>query len=653
MVRCLGLRCLGLLLLLLFSGGAAATSTEDILGTLSGIGRAIFTSAADGAVQASIALKDLPPLTSDGPSHFQGTIPIASRQIAGSRHIINVAPKIAELIKNGVYQNFVWNAIPVNNQLSQIVHKSYEFIGLSWACLNEGLPMAYLPEIFGSDSSFPTMDEIAQGEDVYYLHYAGHLNAEKILEEGILATDVNSRKVEYIVEPCLRAACLMQEKMAQFFQLGEDGNAIAKMVKVIYDAKPWVFHNKNGGNELGENLSDYPIVLYWLQRVHWLIFKLLCPAAAVGNRPMRYRRIFPIGLATKAFMGAKICLGNFVALGIGADLLYLGSHHSIAHPACMMWGMSVFAAKKMLTGYAASFPNHDDLKSRIANMTDDQVKDCLGRMCKLINGWMTQVILPNGESFLMLSIKDVGKAIGVSPTTVNGFLRGRNSKGTPLSKAQIAAGLKGTNLEGVRVCPYDDPKPPLITDDGVAAEQGVEHIDDVLDVHEAIKFSKKRGCGRKADTKVGPGSYQSDPNWIALNRRAGRGLPPSHTYLIDDVSEKVVATFESMKAAGRALHREGLGTFARSIISRSNGDVGRSEHCVYEDLIVETEKGLDKRFGKEKAAKFRNQADRDKENLTNGGTRLEEYRKGSKQSNKRKANRRGSIDSFFAKKPAK
>ena len=91
-----------------------------------------------------------------------------------------MADDIADLITNGVFENFDYAEIFVNNELAEIVKGSDEFVDLCWECLKEGLPVPYLPEIFGSDSSFPTMDDIKAGRDIVYLHFAGHLNADLV-----------------------------------------------------------------------------------------------------------------------------------------------------------------------------------------------------------------------------------------------------------------------------------------------------------------------------------------------------------------------------------------------------------------------------------------------------------------------------------------
>ena len=69
------------LTLLLGGAAVAATSTEDVLQTLSGIGKTVYSVADNGAIQASIAVEDLPPLTAP-PSTLPGTAAIPSRLIA-------------------------------------------------------------------------------------------------------------------------------------------------------------------------------------------------------------------------------------------------------------------------------------------------------------------------------------------------------------------------------------------------------------------------------------------------------------------------------------------------------------------------------------------------------------------------------------------
>lgn len=289
----------------------------------------------------------------------------------------------------------------------------------------------------------------------------------------------------------------------------------------------------------------------------------------------------------------------------------------------------------MLFGYSMSFPNHGELRSRIMNMTEDQLRDCLGRMHKLIRGYMVRVHLPNGKSFIMLSLTDVGKALGnVSPNTVGAFIRGTNQSGVPLSDGQKARGLVGKHLDGLRPALCDDESASALslTAGGLTTGPDPEYIplsDDILDVSGARRYCIEQGYERSLETKYGPGSHRSDPEWLALGRSQGGRFTPDGTLLVDDRGEKivVVARYGSLNNAGSALHEDGKTSLVRDAIRRHDGNLNAMTKCLYKNLRAVTEKELPDCYGEEEAGRLLQYVAANKEILMNGGPRLEDYRK--------------------------
>ena len=311
-----------------------------------------------------------------------------------------------------------------------MVHRSYEYIGLSWACLKAGLPMAYLLEVWGSTSTFPTKDEILQhGEEYCLLHYAGHLHAKDVQKKGLLFTDTNKKGEKYIVEPCLRAALTMQRRIVKAFGLVEAASSIANSVKVIWDAKPWCLHNKNSAEELGENLDRYPDVLYWLQRVHWLVMSILFPYAKMGAvgaaitagaaacTAVGLKRMLTVGVGTNRFFHASIYTTKAGDLGINIGLFFKNVTSSIVHPMRWWLGITFDEFKQVLLGFSVAFGN-TRLNATIMAMTEDDINDSFGNRFSFLLGTTIVVTLPTGLKFLISSARGLARAIGCDHKTV-------------------------------------------------------------------------------------------------------------------------------------------------------------------------------------------------------------------------------------------
>ena len=405
--------------------------------------------------------------------------------------------------------------------------------------------------------------------------------------------------------------------------------------------------NKGGASELGENLDRYPDVLYWLQRVHWLVMALLFPFAVKGaaKTTSGLKRMLTIGVGTHSFFHTSIFITEAGDLGLDIGLFI--QMFCISHPMRWWLGVTFEEFRLVLQGFSIAFGN-TNLTARIAALTQDEIDGAFGNHFAFLIGTTIVVKLP-GYKILVSSASGLGRVIGCATATITAHLRGEKQRGTTKTQAEMDAGVTGSNFEGVQFEEYEGGRLAIMPDEGSGtASSSTQDALEFVSEREADEMLKEAGLTRKADTVYGTGSHM-----VGRSDNNGGGKTPLGMAFVDQEEQTVVAAFSSQHAAGRASYNGGGSgsSHGHDLINKNGGDIGKCSVSRYEDLFMVKCSDLDEKYGSKLAAKYRKQMVDDRQKLESGAY-LGAYVRGSKASKKRKSKRQGTITSFFgSKKP--
>lgn len=342
----------------------------------------------------------------------------------------------------------------------------------------------------------------------------------------------------------LGAVVAPQNFMFKAFQLDDSAFDIANRLKVFWDVIPFVLHNKGGAGEMGENLEHFPEVLYWLQRVHWLVMALLFPAAMgragadqdeeddEGEEERQgLERMLTIGVGTHDFFHASIFTTEAGHLGLNiGDFL---QNICITHP--MHWWLGVVFEnfRLVLQGFSMAFGDAK-LTATIAALTEADITDTFGSHFSFLFGTTIIVELPGNVKFLMTSANALARVIGCSGPTVRAHLRGEKQGGTIKTPAEMAAGVTGEFFERVRFKEYEGGRLAIVPagGNGAASTSTQEALEFVCE-RRAFVMATEAGATRKPDTAYGRGAGSFG------------GPPPNAVVFVDKENQKLLAFFPS------------------------------------------------------------------------------------------------------------